>query len=304
MIVVFGSINVDFVFQVDALPIPGQTLLARRMRTEPGGKGANQAVAAARDQAAVAMIGAVGADPLAEVALGGLRSAGVDLTRVEAADAPTGCATVCTDPAGRNQIVVAPGANLLAREEAAGDALLAHGPVMLTQMEADAGETARLILRARRRGARPIHNLAPAAPLAPEALRALEFLVVNEDEAAWIGRQLGCDSRAAELHAQLGVAVVRTLGGAGVEWAEPGDVGGAGRRCRCRCATRRRPGTASSACWGGGARPRRAAGNCGAAGHVAAASPARGPAARAACRQPRRSTGRWLVQADRGIRRP
>jgi ribokinase len=82
-----------------------------------------------------------------------------------------------------------------------------------------------LILRARRRGARPIHNLAPAAPLAPEALRALELLVVNEDEAAWIGRQLGCDSRAAELHARLGVAVVRTLGGAGVEWAEPGDVG-------------------------------------------------------------------------------
>ena len=225
MIVVFGSINVDFVFPVDALPVPGQTLLARRMRTEPGGKGANQAVAAARDGAAVAMIGAVGAGPLAEAALGGLRAAGVDLSRVAVASAPTGCATICTDPAGRNQIVVAPGANLLACQDAAADALLARGAIVLTQMEADAGETAQLILRARRLGARPVHNLAPAAPLAPEALRALELLVVNEDEAVWLGRQLGCDASAAELQARLGVTVVRTLGGAGVEWAEAGGSG-------------------------------------------------------------------------------
>ena len=171
------------------------------------------------------MVGAVGADPLAEPALGGLRGAGVDLTRVAVADAPTGCATICTDLAGRNQIVVAPGANLLARAESAADALLGRGAVVLTQMEADAGETARLILRARAQGARPIHNLAPAGPLAPEALRALEVLVVNEDEAAWIGRQLGSDCRAAELQARLGVTVVRTLGGAGVEWAEAGGGG-------------------------------------------------------------------------------
>ncbi len=225
MIVVFGSINVDFVFPVEALPVPGQTLLARRMRTEPGGKGANQAVAAARDGVAVVMIGAVGADPLADLALGGLRGASVDLTRVAVAAAPTGCATICTDPAGRNQIVVAPGANLLAQAGAAEDALLALSPIVLTQMEADADETAQLILRARGQRGRPIHNLAPAASLAPEALRALEVLVVNEDEAAWVGRQLGSDGSAAELRARLGVTVVRTLGGAGVEWAEAGGGG-------------------------------------------------------------------------------
>ncbi len=226
MIVVFGSINVDFVFPVEALPVPGQTLLAKRMRTEPGGKGANQAVAAALDGAAVAMVGAVGADPLAGAALAGLRSAGVDLGRVAVADVPTGCATICTDPAGRNQIVVAPGANLLAREAAAADALLAGGAVVLTQMEADAAETARLILRARKLGARPVHNLAPAGALDPEALRALEILVVNEDEAAWVGRQLGCEGSAGAVEARLGVTVVRTLGGAGVEWAEA--AGGTG----------------------------------------------------------------------------
>src|SRR4051794_38809687 len=110
MIVVFGSINADLIFAVRDLPAPGETLLADAMRIEAGGKGANQAVAAALDGAQVFMDGAVGRDSLAEIALAGLRAAGVDLSYVAAADAPTGCAVICTDAAGRNQIVVAPGA--------------------------------------------------------------------------------------------------------------------------------------------------------------------------------------------------
>ncbi|MBV9655446.1 MAG: ribokinase [Acetobacteraceae bacterium] len=226
MIVVFGSINVDFVFSVDTLPQAGQTLLARAMRTEAGGKGANQAVAAAKDGATVFMFGSTGADALADLALGGLRAAGVDVGGVGQANT-TGCATVCTDAAGRNQIVVAPGANLAARQAAATDALLRESTVVLTQMEADPGETAQLIKRARLAGVRPIHNLAPAGKLPPDALRALDMLVVNEDEAAWVGQQLGCEGNARELRTRLRISVIRTLGGAGVEWAEAGGGEGA-----------------------------------------------------------------------------
>ena len=80
MITVFGSINLDLIFRTEALPNPGQTVLAASMRTEPGGKGANQAAAAARDGAHVAMVGAVGRDAMAETALAGVRAAGADLS--------------------------------------------------------------------------------------------------------------------------------------------------------------------------------------------------------------------------------
>jgi ribokinase len=150
------------------------------MRAEPGGKGANQAVAAARDGARVAMVGAVGRDAMAQTALAGLRAAGADLSRLAACDGPTGCASVCTDAEGRNQIIVAPGANILATDAQVEDALFASGNTLVTQMEADPASIARLLLRARARGTRTIHNLAPAAPLAEQALRALDILVVNE----------------------------------------------------------------------------------------------------------------------------
>jgi ribokinase len=91
-------------------------------------------------------------------------------------------------------------------------------------MEADPAQTAALIRRSRGRGARTVHNLAPAAPLAGDALRMLDILVVNEDEAAWLaGHENAQADTAAALHAALGITVIRTLGGAGVEWA--GAVG-------------------------------------------------------------------------------
>ena len=145
MITVFGSINLDVIFRSEALPHPGQTVLAASMRTEPGGKGANQAVAAARDGACVAMVGAVGCDAMAETALAGLRAAGADLSRLATPDASTGCASVCTDVEGRNQIVVALGANILATDAQVEDTLLAPGSTLVTQMEADPSSTARLI---------------------------------------------------------------------------------------------------------------------------------------------------------------
>jgi len=226
MIVVFGSLNVDLVATVERLPIAGQTLLAREeLRTLPGGKGANQAVAAARDGAQVVLAGAVGRDALAELAVGTLRAAGVDLARVRVVDAPTGCALICTDLEGRNQIVVARGANAHADPALVEDALLGPGAIVVQQLETTPEATAVLLQRARAGGARTVLNLAPAAALPDGALRDVDVLVVNEDEGAWLGAHLGCGADAAALHARLGAAVIRTLGAAGAEWGEGGSLG-------------------------------------------------------------------------------
>ncbi len=220
MVIVFGSLNADLIFPMTELPRPGQTLMADAMTIEAGGKGGNQAAAAALDGARVMMAGAVGVDALADVAMAGLRKAGVDLSLVAVGIEPTGCASICTDRDGRNQIVVAPGANGSAKAASVPDTWLAPDAILVTQMETGAEETAALIARARARGVRIIHNLAPARPLANEALRMLDILVVNEDEAAWLaGKQTSATDDATALHKALGMTVVRTLGGAGVEWA-------------------------------------------------------------------------------------
>jgi ribokinase len=217
VIVVFGSINLDLIFSVPALPAPGQTVLGPTLRIEPGGKGANQAVAAARDGAAVTMAGAVGRDALADPALATLRASGVDLSRIPAVEAATGAAAICVDPAGRNQIAVAAGANLRAHAEQVEDAILSPAATLLLQMEVEPRESAALIRRARARGARIVLNLAPAMSIAADALRAVDLLVVNEDEAAWLAAELGTGAQAASLAAALGIGIVRTLGAWGAE---------------------------------------------------------------------------------------
>ncbi|MCW3475867.1 ribokinase [Limobrevibacterium gyesilva] len=219
MIVCFGSINLDLIFPLPQLPVAGQTVLGPHMHIEPGGKGANQAVAAARDGAQVVFAGAVGRDALAEDALVLLRRTGVDVSRVIQADTATGCAAICVDQAGRNLIAVASGANLAARQAQIDDALLGPGTTVLLQRETDPAEIEALIRRARARGARIVLNLAPPGPLAPDALKALDVLVVNEHEAAWLAGHLGVSDGAGGLHAALGVDVVVTLGEAGLEAA-------------------------------------------------------------------------------------
>lgn len=217
MILAFGSINLDLIFPLPHLPTPGETVLGPSMTIEPGGKGANQAVAAARDGARVVFAGAVGADALAQDALRLIRATGIDTTRIAIADAATGCATICVDPQGRNLIAVASGANLAARASQVEDALLTRETTVLLQMEVPPAETEALIARARAAGCRIVLNLAPAAALAESALRAVDMLVVNEGEAAFLADHLGCPATAAALHAHLGVTVVVTLGGAGLD---------------------------------------------------------------------------------------
>jgi len=219
MIVVFGSINLDLIFSLPHIPTPGETVLCPTTRIEPGGKGANQAVAAARDGAKVVMAGAVGRDSLANDALTLLRKANVDLTRVIATDAPTACAAVCVDPQGRNAIAVGSGANLFGKADQIEDALLTQDTTLVLQMEVSATETAALIHRAKANGARIILNLAPAAALPLDALRAIDILTVNETEADWLAAHLGCAPTAAALRAVIDVTVVRTLGEHGLDAA-------------------------------------------------------------------------------------
>jgi len=168
---VVGSINLDLVARCERLPQPGETVSDASFGRFPGGKGANQAVAAAGLGAAVTMIGAVGGDPFAEEALAGLREAGVALA-VETADRPTGVALIYVDSAGETEIVVAPGAN--------GDVASA-GDVenVLCQLEIPVESVA---AAARAASGFFALNAAPAKPVPAEVLGRADLVVVNRYE--------------------------------------------------------------------------------------------------------------------------
>lgn len=182
-VVVVGSVNADLVARVDRHPVPGETVLGHDLAVLPGGKGANQAVAAARLGAPTALVGAVGTDAFAEAALAGLRAAGVDLRALAVVDGPTGLALVTVDAAGENSIVVVPGANARvdgphvdAHREvvAAAAVVVVQGEIPRTGIERAAAAT---------RG-RLVVNLAPAVDVDPAVLRRADPLVVNQHEAA------------------------------------------------------------------------------------------------------------------------
>jgi len=187
MIVIFGSINVDLIVPVPRLPRPGETLLGGDYALLPGGKGANQALAARHAGAEVALVGAVGADPFAGIALDLLRRAGVDTRLVRVVEQATGCAAIMVSSDGENIIALAPGANASARSDQVPDVLLCAGTTLVAQMEVPPSETATLIKRLRARGGCALLNLAPALPIDLALLREIDFVVVNEGEAATMG---------------------------------------------------------------------------------------------------------------------
>ena len=222
MILVFGSINLDTIYRLPSLPTPGVTVHGSG-GSEPGGKGANQAVAAALAGATVALAGAIGRDTNAAAATAGLRAAGVDLSRLLDTDLPTGTAAICVDPAGENQIAVAPGANTLARATQVPDADLTPAITLLLQHEVPATESIALAARAKARGARVILNLAPADAFDPALLLHIDWLVVNESEARAVATHLNLPADLPTLAAKLQCGIVRTLGGQGVEWTLAGE---------------------------------------------------------------------------------
>ena len=220
MVIVFGSINLDLVASVPAIPRAGETLLGSSLVTAPGGKGANQALAARLAGAHVAMVGAVGDDTFADAALTNLYASGVDLAGVARVAGSTGIALINVDAKGENAITVVPGANARALASQVPDDALVLGNTLLMQLEVPLGEVAALGRRAKRRGVRVVLNGAPAVALPAELLHDVDFLVVNEHEAAICG---GAHPR---------TNVVLTLGarGATMEWEgrscsqAPGDV--------------------------------------------------------------------------------
>ncbi len=229
MIVVFGSINLDIALAVPALPRPGETVLGEGYTLSPGGKGANQALAAARCGADVALFGCVGRDGFAEAALSLLQAGGVDLSGVRRTAAPTGLAAVGVDARGDNQIIVASGANRQARARDVPDAMLEAAGVVLMQLEVPTVEVAALARRACAKGARVVLNAAPAAALSGEFLSAVDVLAVNRIEAGMLAGALGIEpagphEAASRLAREIGRPVVVTLGAQGAAAFGAGPV--------------------------------------------------------------------------------
>ncbi len=221
MLLVFGSINMDFVFPLPRLPRAGDTLWSENARTEPGGKGANAAVAAAQDGASVTFVGAVGQDALAEAALAGMIKAGVTLSHVARVPADTGRASVCIDPDGYTMVAVQAGANRAARAAQIPDSLLGPRTTVLVQLETEPAETAALIQRAKRLGSTVILHFSPPRMIETAALTMVDVLVGNSPELKWAGEHLGTGNNPGSLHAALGVPVVRMMGAQGAECMSP-----------------------------------------------------------------------------------
>jgi ribokinase len=228
MIVVIGSINLDMITSVDRLPGPGETVRGSGFTTAAGGKGANQALAAARAGAKVRMIGAVGKDGFAAEALACLKDGKVDLSGVGEIHAATGTAAILVDEAGENMIAVAPGANDSVLPSDLAKAMLKHGDVVLLQHEIPLQTVEAALDAARTAGAITVLNTAPFQAKAAGFLGKADYIVANETEFDLYGEVLRLEGRDRPAHMRAyaqktGRAVVVTLGGDGVIAATPQD---------------------------------------------------------------------------------
>ena len=226
MITVFGSINVDLVCRVAKAPQPGETVLGSDYVLIPGGKGANQALAARRAGATVRLVGAIGDDDIGRAALTELEAGGVDLSGVGQRHGTTGLAIITVEESGENTIVVSPGANATAKAAQLGDDALAAGDTLLLQMEVPYAEGFAAAERARRAGARVILPIAPFAPLTAADLAPVTTIVVNQHEAGDLAHHLGLSARGEHavvnsLARRLDRTVIATLGGDGASAAGP-----------------------------------------------------------------------------------
>ncbi len=184
-IVVIGSVNLDIVAVADRLPAPGETVTGADLNHYPGGKGANQALAAARLGADVCLLARVGNDSAADEALAMLRDGGVDLAGCIAVDdSPTGVALISVAKSGENQIVVAPGAN---RTLAPDSLTIPPADALICQLEVP---TETIAYAAANFNGFFCVNLAPARHVDVTVLQRANLVIVNETEAAWYGESL------------------------------------------------------------------------------------------------------------------
>ncbi len=220
-VIVVGSINVDLVVAADRLPHPGETVLGGRFARHFGGKGANQAVAAARAGASVVMVGAVGRDANGDDSLAALAAEGIDVSRVRRVDAPTGVAIIAVAADGENQIVVASGANAEVSAADAGLHDLADGPgVLLACLEIPMPSVVAAVAAAKRIGLQPVVNPAPGQRLPAELLALAPILTPNRDELQAISGTADLEAGVRSLAAAGARAVVVTLGSRGALLAD------------------------------------------------------------------------------------
>jgi ribokinase len=217
-IVVAGSANMDLVGLAPRLPRPGETVLGDEFVMMAGGKGANQAIAAARAGGDTVFLGAIGSDAFGVNLNARLNGAGVDMQHVRTSYGPSGVAVIMVDREGENSILVAPGANntfvgLTEAEQAA----IAAGDVLLCQQEIPVATVVAAARAAREGGTRMILNAAPARELPDELLADIDLLVVNEVEALMVA---GGDTIDVPKLLSMVPRVVLTLGGAGSRYAD------------------------------------------------------------------------------------
>ena len=211
MILVAGSANLDFVVTVPRIPAPGETVLGRDLRTFPGGKGANQAIACAQaGGVSTALLTALGDDSFARPIERSLRAAGVELHVVRVADQSTGTAFICLSDDAENSITVAPGANgFLQASDLPSLAGFSH---LLLQLETPIATVTAFATAARSRQVKVVLNAAPAQPLPSELIAAIDVLIVNESELAALTHSGSVVDRAASIDVPC---VIVTLGSRG-----------------------------------------------------------------------------------------
>ena len=217
-VVVVGSVNADYVVSIERLPRPGETVAGGTLAVHPGGKGANQAHAAARLGAGVTLVGAVGSDQAAADERAALAADGVDTSGLAECDGPSGVAVILVGDGGENMIAVAPGANsrLSAELVAARLAgLLGPGSVVLASLEIPLAAVTAAAAAAQRAGATMVINPAPAVPL-PAGLLSGTILTPNEGEIRQLAPRAGdVAAAAADLLAAGAAAVAVTRGSRG-----------------------------------------------------------------------------------------
>lgn len=221
-IAVLGSTNMDLVAYVERAPERGETVTGREFRTVPGGKGANQAVAAARAGGEVMMIGAVGDDEYGTLLRSGLEHSGVDTDLLHTAKGPSGTAHIVVDDTGANSIVVIPGANGTVTAIGPGEmATIAEADLLLLQLELPLSAVIEGAKAAHAQGVRTILTPSPVQPLPCELLDCVDLLIPNEHEAAALSGFTDPHAAAQHLLSQV-PAVVITLGSKGCLYAARG----------------------------------------------------------------------------------
>lgn len=219
MIIVFGSNVLDLFFHTPDLPPRDQNRFLDSHDEAPGGKGANQAVAAAKAGAKVHFSGALGRGGHGRQMFDNLNECGVDASGINFIDGPSGLATIFVDETdGTHRIVVSHGANLKAKQEWIPDHLLNPDAIVLVQGELPIIETEKLLERSKKRGARTVMNFAPAtSQLTDNALHHLDYIILNEHEANAVAQQQGMNSDdkqefAQNLHKKFNLTTIVTLG--------------------------------------------------------------------------------------------